>query len=568
MPMKCRNKHGFYYRNYNLKQFFYQPKLSIMRKFLHSLTLLAISFVLSIPSNAQNLNEDFSNTPFGQVPAGWIVASNTGVQDYKKPGACSVADKGLLTPGVGKSAPTGILLPPTTLHTANSDIKVDFSIYVFDAKNTECTSMKEFPCRTYVQAYIVPTSWSDPVGNPLPGEYYAIEPRYLVAKANTNNTIVFNNVSLPAGVTEYRVLLNFKTADNDGCQSGGTKFIFDDFKVTGSDCNEDCQPVANADYFNADAQGLFQQGATSFKGNLIGGYAKWASGIPAEFSLASLGYAPAINSGTDFDFNNSPLSAVTYAYVPNSLVAEAAEGCLEGFKVGSIEINKNGTFTFYRGSICVTRVSFMYTLQIGSVVTSPVKVVVDMPGERVILPVTYKSFTATRSSKSGVVLEWETAMEEGNRGFHVQRNIDGNWKNVAFVFSQAEGGNSSAVLKYAYKDVNSSIGISQYRILQVDMDGKGRYSEVRSVRGEAMAAKVSIFPNPSNTGSFNILFEDGAAVRDVVVMDVSGRTVKQFKSVSANSLSVSVLNDGFYTVQVINRSTGVITAEKVIIKKR
>ena len=184
------------------------------------------------------------------------------------------------------------------------------------------------------------------------------------------------------------------------------------------------------------------------------------------------------------------------------------------------------------------------------------------------LPVSYASFTATRSSNNQVVLEWETAMEENNRGFHVQRNTDGNWKNIGFVFTQADNGNSSAQLKYAFKDANNSKGITQYRILQVDIDGKGKYSEVRAVRGLETAARVTLFPNPSHTGSFSLLFEDGTSVRDVMVSDVSGRVVKQYKSVNGNTLTVNGLIDGFYTVQVANRSNGSISVEKVIIKKR
>lgn len=184
------------------------------------------------------------------------------------------------------------------------------------------------------------------------------------------------------------------------------------------------------------------------------------------------------------------------------------------------------------------------------------------------LPVTYTSFTATRTNNSQVVLEWKTATEENNKGFHVQRNVDGTWKDVAFVISKADRGNSTSSLKYNYKDANSHRGISQYRILQVDIDGKGKYSEVRSVRGEEMAARLVVFPNPSPNGSFNVLFEDATSLRDVIVSDVSGRTIKQYKGVSNGSLSIDNLGAGFYTVQVLNRTTGAIATEKVIIKKR
>lgn len=185
-----------------------------------------------------------------------------------------------------------------------------------------------------------------------------------------------------------------------------------------------------------------------------------------------------------------------------------------------------------------------------------------------ILPVSYASFTATRANNNQVVLEWETAMEENNKGFHVQRNVDGVWKTIGFVFSQAENGSSSSGFKYAFKDANNNKGISQYRILQVDIDGKGKYSSIRSVQGLETAARVVLFPNPSSNGSFSLLFEDAASIRDVVVRDVSGRVVKQFKNINGSTLTVDGLIDSFYTVQVANRTSGISSVEKVIIKKR
>jgi hypothetical protein len=166
-----------------------------------------------------------------------------------------------------------------------------------------------------------------------------------------------------------------------------------------------------------------------------------------------------------------------------------------------------------------------------------------------------------------VEITWETAMEQDNRGFHVQRNTGSGWQDVAFVFSQAENGNSTQELRYSFTDNNNSKAVSHYRILQVDLDGKGRYSETRSVRGTSAATKLLLFPNPSTTGSVTLLFED-AGTREVVVNDLAGRIVKQYRSVNTGSLEVGPLGNGFYTVQVKNTTTGTLSVEKFIIKER
>ncbi len=335
------------------------------------------------------------------------------------------------------------------------------------------------------------------------------------------------------------------------------------YKITNA-CSMPAASTANADYFDESTHGLH-----TIKGNVYGGQTRWISelGSASEFTTTSIYEAPAVNGGLDLNPTDAPIGNMIFSLVPGSY--QEVTNC-GGAGMVDFTFNTDGTFSINRSNkICVYRISFKYTVTntITGQVSSAATVTVDFQ-QQSILPVSYKSFSATRSSNSQVVLEWETAMEEANRGFHVQRNTDGSWKNIGFVFSAAQGGNSSEVLKYAFKDANGSKGITQYRILQVDMDGKGKYSEVRAVRGLETAARITLFPNPSSTGSFNLMFEDGSSVRDVVVSDVSGRVVKQYKAVSGNTLTVDGLTDGFYTVQVANRNSGTISIEKVIIKKR
>ncbi len=184
------------------------------------------------------------------------------------------------------------------------------------------------------------------------------------------------------------------------------------------------------------------------------------------------------------------------------------------------------------------------------------------------LPVDMKSFTASRS-KSNVSVKWTTAAEWDNKGFYVQRNTRGSWENVAFVFSAAQDGNSSSDLSYSFNDLNNERGVSQYRILQVDIDGRSKASDIRSVRGEAMAAKLLVYPNPSMDGKISVVFEDGGnAARSVIVSDMSGRMIKQYRNVSTNNLSIEGLESGVYSIKVTDLSSAAVSVEKVIVKKR
>lgn len=185
------------------------------------------------------------------------------------------------------------------------------------------------------------------------------------------------------------------------------------------------------------------------------------------------------------------------------------------------------------------------------------------------LPVNLKSFTATRTNSSYVKLTWETAQEENSKGFDVQRKLaNGAWQTVDFVETKAINGSSSLPLTYEFTDRNNSKGITQYRLRQLDIDGKQAYSQIRSVRGEGQKGKTIIYPNPSSDGKVNIIFENINSTRDVSLMDVSGRTIKQWRAVTNNNIQIDNLNAGFYTVRIVNIETGEQVVEKFVVNKR
>lgn len=184
------------------------------------------------------------------------------------------------------------------------------------------------------------------------------------------------------------------------------------------------------------------------------------------------------------------------------------------------------------------------------------------------LPVMFKSFTAVRI-KSNVLLKWETASEEKNKGFDVQRFIgSGNWESVGFVSSKADNGSSSSALNYEFTDINNVKGITQYRLKLVDMDGKSAFSLIRSIRGEGQSGKTIVYPNPTNNGKVNIVFDDGNTTRDITLLDLHGRTVKQWRGTTNNNIQIENLNAGFYSILIVNRETGEQVVEKVFVQKR
>lgn len=181
----------------------------------------------------------------------------------------------------------------------------------------------------------------------------------------------------------------------------------------------------------------------------------------------------------------------------------------------------------------------------------------------ITLPVVFNSFSALRTNDV-VLLKWETGTEMNNTGFAIERNMNGTWQQVGFTATKAINGNSESKLNYEYSDININKGMTQYRLKQIDADGKSKYSDIKAIRGTEQDAKTVLYPNPSADGKVNVVFADAAA-RDIAVMDMTGRIVKQWSSFSSNSLQVTGLNTGMFSIRIFNRETGVQSTEKLMV---
>lgn len=182
------------------------------------------------------------------------------------------------------------------------------------------------------------------------------------------------------------------------------------------------------------------------------------------------------------------------------------------------------------------------------------------------LPVNFKSFTASKSGSTNA-LRWTTSTEINNKGFYVQRFYNGQWENLGFVATKADGGNSTSDLNYVFNDVFNFKGVVQYRILQVDIDGKAKYSQVRSLSNEGNSVgSILIYPNPASAhGNVSLVMNDAAAFYDLQIIDNAGRIVKEFNGVRSTQ-QLSGLPKGQYLARARERESGDISVEKFIVQ--
>ncbi|MFN7015112.1 MAG: hypothetical protein ACK4ON_12670, partial [Bacteroidia bacterium] len=98
----------------------------------------------------------------------------------------------------------------------------------------------------------------------------------------------------------------------------------------------------------------------------------------------------------------------------------------------------------------------------------------EFPG---IIPVELVSFRAV-INKGSVELNWTTATEVNNRGFEIERNVNGKFEVIGFVNGHGTTTNRQS---YSFIDNNPGTGIVQYRLKQVDFNGTYSYSNVVEV---------------------------------------------------------------------------------------
>jgi hypothetical protein len=178
------------------------------------------------------------------------------------------------------------------------------------------------------------------------------------------------------------------------------------------------------------------------------------------------------------------------------------------------------------------------------------------------LPVSLIVFTAITQSNN-VLLNWATANETNNKGFYVERSVDGrNFEIIDFVKG---AGNSNKTSGYNLTDKDAFANSQQqkangqlyYRLKQTDLNGKYTYSKVvRVTKNAQLISGLSVFPNPYST-DFNVSFVstiDGNA--SIEMMDVQGRLVVTQSSVVANGENSILINEtadlkaGVYFIKV------------------
>lgn len=170
------------------------------------------------------------------------------------------------------------------------------------------------------------------------------------------------------------------------------------------------------------------------------------------------------------------------------------------------------------------------------------------------LPVNLTSFDAHLSkNQQAIDLNWTTASELNCARFVLQKKNEDHWQTIS---EQRCNAVSNELLHYNFTDfdVQSS---NQYRLLQIDLDGK------EAIYGPVMVdvsqTKFKIVPNPANS-YFTV--SNSHKIRTITIIDAFGKIVDT--SQADHRFNTQSLRDGVYNILIVDKS-GVTHTQRLVV---
>jgi hypothetical protein len=177
-----------------------------------------------------------------------------------------------------------------------------------------------------------------------------------------------------------------------------------------------------------------------------------------------------------------------------------------------------------------------------------VKVAWHFMQDYIPLPVELTKFTALVVAKA-VELNWTTASEQDSRHFEIERSGDA--KNFTIIGKVNAQGTTSLTTHYTFHDREPLLGLSYYRLKQVDEDLTYTYSSIIAVSNQ-QAKAAAVYPTLAQQ-ELKVELPLAHLTYDAAVYDKMGRMVlRQSLKGYAHTLDVSRLGHGNYTLVLSN----------------
>lgn len=149
------------------------------------------------------------------------------------------------------------------------------------------------------------------------------------------------------------------------------------------------------------------------------------------------------------------------------------------------------------------------------------------------LPVTLNNFDGVIKD-GAALLSWNTSNEQNNKGFEVQRSLDGqSFSSIGFVAGQNLPQNNH----YSFIDNKIVSGANFYRLKQIDMDGREKL--YAAIRLDYSQFAWSILGNPSSNNWLQLQLDKTSNVL-VQVLSLNGNVLQQINKGSLSRGTYSI----------------------------
>jgi hypothetical protein len=226
---------------------------------------------------------------------------------------------------------------------------------------------------------------------------------------------------------------------------------------------------------------------------------------------------------------------------------------IDGGALATQNISRTGVFNFTAEIFNFTATATSHTIDFNGTSAGTCGLIIDNIVVSLVsaLPIELLNFNASPINNEIVQLQWQTASENNNDYFTIERSKNGTtWEELALVDG---AGNSSSLLSYSTSDTRPYIGISYYRLKQTDFDGQFEYSAIKSVNLKKLSGEsVEIYPNPTDnqitiTGNINELSE--IRIFNLLGQDVTNLTTINHINKSKVTIDLSQLTKGMYYIK-------------------
>jgi hypothetical protein len=168
-----------------------------------------------------------------------------------------------------------------------------------------------------------------------------------------------------------------------------------------------------------------------------------------------------------------------------------------------------------------------------------------------ILPVRLISFRTIMYNNNSVLITWQTAAEEDNDYFIVEKSTDGReYKEITRLKGH---GTTSSTTNYKAYDYQPQAGNNYYRLRQIDIDGTGTYSGVNILQFNTPGKAISVFPNPSN--NLLTLQTDATDHKTYQLIDFKGNIIESKRIVSGTTpINIGHLPVAIYMLNILHEN--------------